>query len=93
MSRNKSQLVDFTIYADIETRDKVINAMPTFTPVNGAESTEDGETIAVVAWLADLDEMDRTTVVNLAGRVAASFYEPEDEGFMGAYPEAVNPQY
>lgn len=30
---------------------------------------------AVIAWLADLDEMDRTTVVNAAGAVSKSFYE------------------
>lgn len=30
---------------------------------------------AVIAWLAALDEMDRTEVVNAAGAVSRSFYE------------------
>jgi len=33
------------------------------------------DVLAVIAWLADLDEMERTAVYNRAGRVARSFYE------------------
>lgn len=66
--------VNFEIYVDEDTRNKAIEYMDTFTPVQGTTGDDQWETVAVASWLADLDELDRTAVTNLASKVARTFY-------------------
>ena len=60
------------ITVDGETYQRACEVVDPGTLLNLNSDTVDAK--CVITWLAGLDEMDRTAVVNAAGMVAESFY-------------------